>query len=235
MDQNTMIKYILWLFACKRFCRLLEIADNGFKHWVVIFNNNSGIESLPLNGGICSLHRKALGSGKLFKPSDKQTVSLRFSAITGITDIQQHIGIFSKELFYDGYQRVFNEGIIARVSILTLTKTELISIATTKWNIFKETNAISCARICSKIKVAIVKSNLVWRLPVDIFKRNLYHVTANFCWSSLAQRSATLRSHSCLISNECFHRCKASSRVIFLISIMVILLSSAAKVSIFFE
>jgi len=114
-------------------------------------------------------------------------------------------------------------------------KAKLISIAPTQWYVFEETDTISCARISGKIKVAIVEGNLVWRLPIDIFESNLYHTNAIFCWSSLAQRSATLRSHSRLISNECFHRRNASSCVIFLISIMAIHLISAAKLRIISE
>ncbi len=225
----------LWLFACKRFCRLLEVIDNGFDHRVRVLNYNRSIEALTLNGCICCFHRETIRSGKFFKPSDEQTIAFIFTSITGVTDVQQNIGILSKELFYDGNQSVFYMRIIPRMGVLSLLKPELICITPTKWYVFKETDTISCARISGKIKVAIVEGNLVWRLPIDIFKSNLYHTKAIFCWSSLAQRSATLRSHSCLISSECFHRRNASSCVIFLTSIMVIYLISTAKLSVFSE
>ena len=76
----------------------------------------------------------------------------------------------------------------------------------------------------------------LWLFACERFCRFLlYHTKAIFCWSSLAQRSATLRSHSRLISSECFHRRNASSCVIFLISIMVIHLISIAKLNIISE
>lgn len=40
MDQKTVLGYGLWLFACERFCRLLEITDNGFEHGGSILNYN---------------------------------------------------------------------------------------------------------------------------------------------------------------------------------------------------
>ena len=230
MEQKTIIDGCLWLFACERFCCLIEILDNGIKFRVAILYNDSSIESLSLNYGIGSSHRETLRSGKFFKPSDKQTVALCFATIASITDIQQYIFVFDEKLFYDSNKRIFHMGIIPRMGIFTFAKAKLISVTTTKRYIFQKTDTISCARISGKIKVAIIENNLVWRLPIDIFKSNFYHTTAIACWSSLAQRSATLRSHSRLISNECFHRRKASSCVIFFISIMVLHFISCCKV-----
>ena len=230
MEQKTIIDGCLWLFACERFCCLIEILDNGIKFRVAILYNDSSIESLSLNYGIGSSHRETLRSGKFFKPSDKQTVSFLFTSITSVANVQQDISILSKELLYDGNQSVFYMCVVSRMGVLSLSKAKLISIAPTQWYVFEETDTISCARISGKIKVAIVEGNLVWRLPIDIFESNLYHTKAIFCWSSLAQRSATLRSHSRLISNECFHRRKASSCVIFFISIMVLHFISCCKV-----
>ena len=229
MDQKTIIEYGLWLFACERFCRLLEVTNNSFEHGVCVLYYNRSIETLPINGSICCFHREAIRGCKLFKPSNEQSVALLFTSITGIANIQQDISVLSKKLLYDGNQSIFYMCIVSRMSILSLSKPELICIAPTQWYVFEETHTIS------KIKVAIVEGNLVWRLPIDIFESNLYHTKAIFCWSSLAQRSATLRSHSRLISSECFHRRNASSCVIFLISIMAIHLISAAKISIISE
>ena len=50
MDQKTVIEYGLWLFACERFCRLLEVTYNGFEHGVCVLYYNRSIETLPLNG-----------------------------------------------------------------------------------------------------------------------------------------------------------------------------------------
>ena len=235
MDQKTVLGYGLWLFACKRFCRLLEVTNNGLEHGVSILNYNRCIETLSLNGSICCFHREAIGCCKLFKPFNEQSVALLFTSITGIANIQQDISVLSKKLLYDGNQSIFYMCIVSRMSILSLSKPELICIAPTQLYVFEETHTISCARISGKIKVASVEGNLVWRLPIDIFKGNLYHTKAISCWSSLAQRSATLRSHSRLISSECFHRRNASSCVIFLTSIMAIHLISAAKLSIISE
>ena len=176
MDQKTVIEYGLWLFACERFCRLLEVTNNSFEHGVCVLYYNRSIETLPINGSICCFHREAIRGCELFKPSNEQSVALLFTSITGVANIQQDISVLSKELFYDGDQSIFYMCIVSRMGVLSLSKPELIGIAATQWYVFEEADTISRARISGKIKVAIVESNLVWRLPIDIFKSRVIFI-----------------------------------------------------------
>ena len=130
MDQKTVLGYGLWLFACKRFCRLLEVTNNGLEHGVSILNYNRCIETLSLNGSICCFHREAIRGCKLFKPFNEQSVALIFTSITGVANIQQDISVLCKELFYDGNQSIFYMCIVPRMGILALLKAKLISITT---------------------------------------------------------------------------------------------------------
>ena len=91
MDKKTVIEYGLWLFACERFCRFLEVTYNGFEHGVRVLYYNCSIETLPLNGSVCCFHREAIGGCKLFKPSNEQSVALLFTSITGVANIQQKL------------------------------------------------------------------------------------------------------------------------------------------------
>ena len=131
MDQKTVIEYGLWLFACERFCRFLEVTYNGFEHGVRVLYYNCSIETLPLNGSVCCFHREAIGGCKLFKPSNEQSVALLLTSITSVANIQQYISVLSKELFYDGNQSILYMCIVPRMGILSLSKPELICIAPT--------------------------------------------------------------------------------------------------------
>ena len=127
MDQKTIIEYGLWLFACERFCRLLEVTNNSFEHGVCVLYYNRSIETLPINGSICCFQREAIRGCKLFKPSNEQTVAFLFTSITCVANIQQDICILSEKLFYDGNQSIFYMCIVPRMGILALLKAKLIS------------------------------------------------------------------------------------------------------------
>ena len=221
----------LWLFCCEGFSGIFEIFGNGLQHRIAILHNNCSIEPVPLNSRVGCAYSEASWFGIFIKPTKEQTVALSLTTITIIANVKQYVKVLCKKLINYCQDSVLYVWVVWRALVFNLLNDKLKSWTASQRLIVIKINGVMDTLRRNKIIAAILSNcYLVWRLLVQSIKRELNHnetiVPVN---PSRLQRSSKRFSAARFTSKECLKRAKASSYVIFLISIMPYILSALQR------
>ena len=224
----------LWLACRQRQGCHLEIGNNAFEQGVPVFYDDGCIESLAFNSGTCRTNSKSVRSSMSPEPCKEQTVAISFAPVAVITHVKQHVKMLFEKNIEDGKNGLFNLCIMWRTLIFEFLNDKLESV-TTSYRLFGfKGNQIMDVKAGGKNKITIRGiGHLVWRLGINCVKGKFYHNETTVPVNPIAFHSSAMRCSALrLISSERLKRAKASSYVIFFVSISSAYLTFlAAKIS----
>ena len=211
----------------------LEFISNGFQQRVPVFYDNGCVESVSFNDSAGCADCETTGLRKFVKPAKEQTIALRLSSVAIITNVKQDVQVLSEKLVDDGQNGLFYFWVVRRVLVFNFLNNKLKSFATAQRLVMIKVYSVMDTLRCDKVIAAILSyCYLIWRLFIQRLQGKLNHrVTMVPVNPICLQRSSKRFSAFRLISSERLKRAKASSYVIFFVSIMLVYLTFyAAKI-----
>ena len=126
----------LWFVSSKGLGCSFKVFCNVCKFWIIVFYNNSSIETLPFYDCIGSAYGEASWLCMFLEPRKEKAIAISLSSITGITDIEKDILPFCKELINNSKYRFLYFRIMGGTHAVYFVYNKLIRFASSKWCVF---------------------------------------------------------------------------------------------------
>ena len=166
-----MNEQVLWFTVNQCLRRLIEVIKDFCQFRVPVLNNDGSIESFPFNDSICCANGKSFRGGMFTEPCEKQTISICFTPITVVTQIEKYIKILCEEDIKDSKYGPFYLSVMWRTPSVQFLNDKLKGVTSPNRILFFKRYQVMNTKISGESKVSIRGiRNLVWRPGIYLFK-----------------------------------------------------------------